>query len=59
MDSLSIQAIKAAIGESLKPPAERDNTRCDDLAAACNCSEDYPEGWRAFTERRPPEFRGR
>ncbi len=56
---LSIRAIKVAIGEALKPSAERDRARCDALAAACNESEDYREGQRAFAERRAPEFRGR
>ena len=56
---LSIRAIKVAIGEALKPPADRDRARCDTLAAACNRSEDYREGQRAFAERRSPEFRGR
>ena len=56
---LSVRAIKVAIGESLKPPADRDHARCDALAAACNRSEDYREGQNAFAERRPPEFRGR
>ncbi len=56
---LSIRAVKVAIGEALKPPADRDRARCDALAAACNRSEDYREGQRAFAERRPPEFRGR
>ena len=56
---LSILAIKVAIGEALKPPTERDRALCDALAAACNRSEDYREGQRAFAERRSPEFRGR
>ena len=56
---LAIRAIKVAIGEALKPPADRDRARCDALAAACNESEDYREGQRAFAERRAPEFRGR
>ena len=56
---LSIRAIKVAIGEALKPPTDRDRARCDALAAACNESEDYREGQRAFAERRSPEFRGR
>ena len=56
---LSIRAIKVAIGEAVKSPADRDRARCDALAAACNRSEDYREGQRAFAERRPPEFRGR
>ena len=56
---LAIRAIKVAIGEALKVPADRDRARCDALAAACNASEDYLEGQRAFAERRRPEFRGR
>ena len=56
---LSIRAIKVAIGEAIKVPSERDRARCDALAAACNRSEDYREGQRAFAERRSPEFRGR
>ena len=56
---LAIRAIKVAIGEAVKPPAERDRARCDALAAACNASEDYLEGQRAFAQRRRPDFRGR
>ena len=56
---LSILAIKVAIGEALKPPSDRDRALCDGLAAACNRSEDYREGQRAFAERRSPDFRGR
>ena len=56
---LSIRAIKVAIAEALKPPANRDRALCDALGAACDRSEDYREGQRAFAERRPPEFRGR
>ena len=56
---LSVRAIKAAIGEALKPPVDQDRVRCEALAAACNGSEDYREGQRAFAERRAPHFRGR
>ena len=56
---LSVRAIKVAIGEALKPPADRDRDRCKALAAACDRSEDYREGQRAFAERRAPDFRGR
>ena len=55
---LSVRAIKVAIGEALKPSADRDRARCDALAAACNESEDYREGQSAFAEKRAPEFRG-
>ena len=56
---LSIRAIKAAIGEAVKAPSDRDHARCDALAAACNASEDYREGRHAFAERRSPNFQGR
>ena len=38
---------------------ERDQALCDAFAAACNRSEDYREGQRAFAERCSPDFRGR
>ena len=56
---LSIRAVKMALGKALKPPSDRDRTRCDTHATACNRSEDYREGQGAFEERRSPEFVGR
>jgi enoyl-CoA hydratase len=55
---LTVNAVKAVIGEVLKDPAERDLTRCEELVQACFASRDYVEGRRAFLEKRPPRFTG-
>ncbi len=56
---LTVRAAKAAIGEALKDPADRDLDRIDDMVRACFDSDDYAEGRRAFMEKRKPRFIGR
>lgn len=56
---LTLAAVKAAIGDTLKDPAERDPKRVAEMAARCFDSEDYREGRTAFSEKRAPRFRGR
>lgn len=56
---LTVRAAKAAVGEALKDPADRDLAGLEARIRACFDSEDYAEGRRAFMEKRRPEFRGR
>lgn len=56
---LTVRAVKAAVGEGLKDPVERDLERVEALVAECFASEDYVEGRRAFMEKRRPQFKGR
>jgi enoyl-CoA hydratase len=56
---LTIRAIKAALQEWDRNPADRDLGRVEALVNACFDSEDYKEGRRAFAEKRTPAFRGR
>jgi enoyl-CoA hydratase/carnithine racemase len=55
---LTVDSVKAIVGEVLKDPAERDLARCAALVDACFASRDYIEGRRAFLEKRTPEFTG-
>ncbi len=56
---LTIAAAKAAIREAAQPAGQRDLARVEAMVEACFRSEDYREGQRAFTEKRPPTFTGR
>ena len=56
---LTVKAMKAIMGEVLKPDSARDLAACQALVEACYASEDYVEGRTAFMEKRPPVFKGR
>ena len=56
---LTIAAVKAALREARRDPAERDLARVAALVEACFRSTDYLEGQQAFAEKRSPKFSGR
>ena len=56
---LTVLACKAAIREAGRAPDRRDMGRVEAMIEACFRSDDYREGQRAFTQRRPPAFTGR
>ena len=56
---LTIRAAKAAVGEALKDPDDRDIASIERMVRECFDSEDYAEGRRAFMEKRRAEFKGR
>ena len=55
---LTIRAVKTAVQENLKAPADRDDALCAEQVAACFASQDFIEGRTAFMEKRKPAFTG-
>lgn len=55
---LTIAAVKRAVIELLKDPADRDLAVCQKMVEDCFKSEDYKEGQAAFMEKRKPVFKG-
>ena len=53
----TVRAAKAAIRAVLMPEGPVDRAMVDRLVADCFASEDYAEGYRAFDEKRKPQFR--
>ena len=56
---LSVKAAKLIVNEAVKGAANCDEALCASLVDACNESDDYIEGQRAFSEKRKPDFKGR
>ena len=56
---LTIRAVKTAVQENLRAPADRNVALCAEQVAACFASQDYIEGRTAFMEKRKPVFTGK
>jgi len=55
---LTVNAVKAIVGEVTKDESQRDLARCSALVKKCFDSKDYQEGRAAFMEKRKPVFTG-
>ena len=55
---LTIAAVKRALLEYVKDPADRDLEGSQKMVDACFASQDYIEGQTAFMEKRKPVFKG-
>lgn len=56
---LTVFASKTIVRQVLTDPEERDLDLCSKAVDACNQSQDYKEGRRAFMEKRRPQFQGK
>ncbi len=56
---LTMAAAKFAMNEYLKPDAQRDYVRANELFEQCYTSSDYAEGRSAFAQKRTPVFTGK
>jgi len=55
---MTVNSVKAIVGETVKSANERNLKKCDELVAQCFASNDYIEGRKAFMEKHKPAFTG-